>query len=100
ERSLPKALACIDAIRRGDVLANVIVFDANLTGATKQLGHDAVCIADAIQAANLTVHAIGYSALPMSRFGVAVAEDAQKDPFRLIEILDGLPENQPTNSQD
>lgn len=92
ESTVQGALNCLKRISTGGLRANVVVLDGNLSGSQETNGNDAAKIIHAIRESKLLVHVVGYSALPMSDYGLRVGADANKDPFRLAEILDELPE--------
>lgn len=79
------------ALRNGAMTPDAIILDGNLSP-NDTSGNDAAKIMHQIRSANLGIFVIGNSAEPMSNYGIVVDDDAQKNVFRIIKILDELPE--------
>lgn len=90
---LPSALAALERISRGELEANVILLDGNLTSATN--GSDARTITGRIGELGLAVRVVGLSSDAMEKYGVQVDADITKKSFTgalLKEVLDELSE--------
>lgn len=91
--NLTGALAVLDQIHAGEVSANVVLTDGNLTPAVG--GSDARAIRKHIRELGLAVRVIGLSSKTMEACGVEVDADIPKGSFtadKLVSVIDDLAE--------
>ena len=89
-RTLEEAIEVIGSMSVGNLVADVVVLDANLKRQNSN-GEDAQYIWSSIRDAGIIVPIIGFSAEEMGEYGVSVDFDAQKDVREVVGYINGLP---------
>jgi CheY-like chemotaxis protein len=84
-----EALDIVDRIASGELEADVIVLDGNLSPDLND-GREARMIYDRLKQQSVLAKIIGFSMMPMKTYGIAVDADSQKEPDRLIEAIESF----------
>lgn len=95
--TLAEALEILEKIQSGEIDANVVITDGNLSDVST--AHDATVITDRIRELGLAVRTIGLSGSPMEDFGIEVDADLSKSGLRygdITRVVDELPEPEVT----
>lgn len=91
---LAGSLAVLDQIDSGELAANIVMFDGNLSLGSLS-GSDARVIKERVDALGLAVRAISCGSLYAAELGIEVDVDLRKgdfSPLQLVEAIDALHE--------
>ena len=87
--TLGDGLALLGSIASGDLEADAILLDANLSPNDKS-GNDARILVEKIRETGITSKIVGFSGLGMSEYGVKVDIDPGKDIVRMVAAIESL----------
>lgn len=91
--TLPYALRMLEQMKKGEVDANIVVLDGNLSESVSH--NDARAIRERIRKLGLPVRVIGFSSNDLTREGIEVDATVIKTTYKygsMVQVIDELPE--------